>query len=246
MCNLIKLLKTKKGRDETGLFIIEGEKFVNEIPADWQIIKYIISQSFDKKNSQYKNRADTEIIKDSIFNQLADTKNPQGILAVCKKQEYSLHEIITQNGFVLLGEELNDPGNTGTLIRTAAAAGARGIILTKLSCDPYNPKVLRAAAGAVFRLPIITDIEQTEAIKAIRQTHKIYAAHLGGETLPYSLNLKNNFCLMIGNEARGLSEAAVSQADTLVRLPMAEGTESLNACVAGSILMYEAVRQRML
>ena len=244
-----KPLKTKKGRDNTGLFLIEGEKFVNEIPINWEVERIILSSSFAAALldiAQYKSRAPVETVRDSLFNGLADTVSPQGIMAVVKQKRWQLQDIITPNGFILIGEELNDPGNIGTLIRTAAAAGASGVILSQGSGDIYNPKVLRAAAGAVFRLPIVTDIKLPEAIPQLKNTgYAIYAAHLRGDILPYDLDLNTQFCWLVGNESHGLTNEATALADKLVRLPMVSGVESLNASVAGGVLLYEALRQRI-
>jgi len=251
----IKLLKTKKGRDESGLFIVEGEKFVQEIPGNWRVVQYVAAQRYASGHdlSGYEARAKCDTVRDSIFDGLADTVSPQGILAVCEQKHRQLDEQLNPSGdcespfeyFFLLGENLNDPGNIGALIRTAAAAGATGVILTAGSGDIYNPKVLRAAAGAVLRVPVIANADLAETITALRKKNiPTYAAHPRGTKSPYELNLRSNFCLLVGNESHGMSTTAESLATELVTLPMANNTESLNASVAGSILMYEAVRQR--
>ena len=244
----LKHLKTKKGRNETGLFLVEGEKFVTEIPCHWQIRRYVIAQRFavGRDLSHYKKRAPVEIIRDSLFDSLADTVNPQGIIAVCEQKHWQLSQLLTPGGFILIGECLNDPGNIGALIRTAAAAGAAGVVLGTGSGDIYNPKVLRAAAGAVLRLPIVTDAELSETITRLKQAgYAIYAAHPRGDTLPYDLDLRGNFCWLIGSESHGLTDESAAMTDAWVRLPMADDVESLNASVAGSVLLYEAVRQRV-
>jgi len=245
----LKLLKTKKGRDEAGLFMIEGERFVQEIPLTWHVMQYIIARRYASTHdiSQYEMRASCEIVRDSIFDSLADTVSPQGVIAVCKKREFHLEEVLKRPPphFILLGENLNDPGNIGALVRTAAAAGACGIILTIGSGDIYNSKVLRAAAGAVLRLPIISNMTLQEALIMLAKSDiPTYAAHPRGNMLPYDLDLNKSFCLLVGNESHGISDTAAELASNLVTLPMVNNTESLNASVAGSILMYEAVRQR--
>jgi len=243
-----KQLKTKKGRCEADLFLVEGEKLVEEIPLDWTIQRIIVAQRFAEGSnmSKYKARAPVEIVRDSLFDSLADTVTPQGIIAVVSQKHWQLGQLVTPGGFILIGESLNDPGNIGTLIRTAAAAGASGVILSEGSGDIYNPKVLRAAAGAVLRLPIVTDASLTGVIAKLKQLgYAIYAAHLDGDILPYTLDLRKQFCWVVGNEAHGLSVEASALADTLVRLPMVKGLESLNASIAGGVLLYEAVRQRL-
>jgi len=248
----LKQLKTKKGRDESGLFIIEGEKFVQEIPSNWNVTQYVIANRYATAHdiSLYESRANCTIVRDSIFDSLADTVSPQGILAVCEQKIFTLSNLLDRHiapHFILLGENLNDPGNIGALVRTAAAAGADGVMLTAGSGDIYNPKVLRAAAGAVLRLPIVTNADLAQTISLLcNKNIPIYAAHPRGEKSPYELDLRNNFCLLVGNESHGISETAAGLAQALVMLPMANNTESLNASIAGSILMYEAVRQRQM
>ena len=284
---MLKQLKTKKGRDESELFIIEGEKFVQEIPAHWRVTQYVAAERYAKAHdlSQYERRARCDVVRDSIFDSLADTVSPQGIMAVCEQRKFTIGDcwpnpviaseakqsgktalcpktsgLLRENHprndegclhctgsiFILLGENLNDPGNIGALIRTAAAAGANGVILTAGSVDIYNPKVLRAAAGAVLRLPIVTDADLAETIARLKEKNiPTYAAHPRGSVTPYELDLRADFCLLVGNESHGISDTAAELADTLVSLPMVNNTESLNASVAGSILMYEAVRQRI-
>jgi TrmH family RNA methyltransferase len=270
---MLKNLKTKKGRDEAGLFLVEGEKFIAEIPAEYKILRYVFSQKFAEAHdiSSYEKRARCEIIRDSLFASLADTVTPQGVMAVCEKILYKPSDILQRGGFFLLGENIADPGNVGALVRTAAAAGASGAIFTRGSCDVFSPKAIRAAAGAILRLPVIADVDAEEIFLALKNPqikansmrnglggfaatdetdfelirYKIFAAHPRGDALPYDLDFRENFCILIGNEAHGISENARAHADALVRLPMTRETESLNASIAGSILLYEAVRQRM-
>jgi len=283
----LKHLKTKKGRDETGQFMVEGEKFIAEIPANYRILYYVVSRRFADTHdiSKYRTRARCEIIRDSLFDSIASTVTPQGVIAVCKQQPWHINDLLRPDappskkenggkepnalirgvrktllaatgitplegtesvgGFILMGESLNDPGNIGTLIRTAAAAGASGVVLTAGSCDVFSPKVLRAAAGAALRMPVVAEVDTIETLAMLRKSQiPIYAAHPRGNTLPYDLDLRKEFCLLVGSESHGLSKEAEAMATKLIRLPMTSDTESLNASVAGSILLYEAVRQR--
>jgi len=239
----LKDLATKKGRDEAGLFIVEGEKFISEIPENYRVRLYVVSQNYAGDVSRFEQKARCEVVRTSLFNKLADTVTPQGVIAVCEKNFYTAADM---HGFILSGENLNDPGNVGTLIRTAAAAGAGGAIFTHGSCDVFSPKVIRASAGAVLRMPVMSTGDAPDFVFDMLKERgtKIYAAHPRGDFLPYDLNLREDFCLIVGNESHGVSPAALARADATVRLPMTAATESLNAAVAGSILMYEAVRQR--
>jgi TrmH family RNA methyltransferase len=246
--HILKQLKTKKGRDETGLFVVEGATFVGEIPQGWEVVRYIFSHTFRTQHpaetARYASLAPSEVLPDGKFASYSDTVTPQGIAAVCRQKTYHIHTIMTQTDhakdFFLMGENVQDPGNVGTLIRTAAAAGAGAVFLTAGSADPYSPKVLRAAAGAVLRIPVLYATPEEIKNAAI----PLYAAHPRGNVTPYELDMKKSFCLLIGNEAHGLSAEALAMADAHVRLPMAAHTESLNAAMAAGILLYEAVRQR--
>ena len=244
----VEALKTKKGRDKAKQFIIEGKKLVGEIPSDWTICFYVCSEAFLEEYdvSLFNDRAPCVPVSAQTFAKLTDTVTPQGILAVCEQREFFLSDMLREECFLLMGECLSDPGNIGTLVRTALAAGADGVILSEGSVEIYNPKVLRASAGAVLRIPTVTDADINEVIPLLRQQDIcIYAAHPNGNALPYATDMRRSCCLLIGNEAHGLSDGICGIVDALVRLPMPGFAESLNASVAGGILMYEVVRQRL-
>ena len=244
----LRALGDKKHRDESGLFIADGFRFVSEIPENTKINKMVFSESFSAKNdiSCFREKADCYIISDKLFNTVSDTKNPQGILAVCAKLKYEIKDIIRKNGFYVIAEEMNDPGNLGTVIRTAHAAGANGVILSAGSVDLYNPKVLRSTMGSVFKVPVIQNAD-LECITSFMKKNgiKIYAAHLKGKKNYFDLDQKSGCAFMLGNEARGLSDKAAAMCDCLIRIPMPGQAESLNASVAAAVLIYEAVRQRI-
>jgi len=234
---------------------VEGEKLVAEIPVNSthlnsrKIHAYICAESWQKNVSFPFAQAPVITVSDSRFASFSDTVTPQGIMAVCEKRMYHLSDLFgensLQNPFLVIGERLSDPGNIGTLIRTATAAGASGVILSEGSGDIYNPKVIRASAGAIFRIPVIEGANLGEIIPGLKQQGvNLLAAHLQGAVLPYDLDLKGSLAILIGNEAHGLSDEISNLADFRVKLPMAPDVESLNASVAGGILLYEVVRQR--
>jgi TrmH family RNA methyltransferase len=246
---LLKQLKSKKGRDENKKFIVEGATLVQEIPLEWRVYMFACSETYAENNDllAFKNRADITVYRDSVFNGFSDTATPQGVLAVCEQKEYAMRELIKPGGFYLFGENISDPGNIGTLIRTGLASGLDGIVLSRGSGEIYNPKVIRASAGALFRVPVATDVKMIDVIHLCKSYNiPVYAAHAHGGVYPYSLDLKNNFAFLIGNETHGISDEARVLADALVHLPMPGNAESLNASVAGSVLLYEAVRQRLM
>ena len=240
-------LLDKKGRDQYSSFIVEGEKFVSEIPLEWLIKYYIVSEGFTHKHSisVYEERADVCIAPDRLFEKLSDTVSPQGVMAVCGQKHMALENLSTDGCLLLLCEGLSNPGNVGALIRTAAAANASGVILTKGCAELFSSKVIRASAGSVLRIPCVEGADVLSAARFIKSRGiTLAAAHLKGQTSPYQADMTKPFCIMIGNEASGLSFESASLADIFIKIPMNAKTESLNAAAAGSILLYEAVRQR--
>lgn len=248
---LINSLKNKKDRDSLELFVAEGLRFVEEIPEDYEIVFYAVSQSFVEEHDllMFEKRAVVHVVADKLFKEISDTTNPQGILAVIKQKKILVEQVIDnalENGFFILAEELNDPGNLGTIVRTADACGCHGVFLSKGSVDVYNPKVLRSTMGSVFHLPVISDVDLEECTRRLKAKGiTIYAAHLMGQQYPYSFNLVKGCSFILGNEARGLSDTVAKLADVYVKIPMPGRAESLNASIAAGVLMYEVVRQRL-
>jgi len=241
-------LLNKNGRDESGLFIVEGEKFVSEIPRSWGVKYYIVSNKFRQTHSLagFEARAGVYAVQDWQYEKLSDTVTPQGIMAVCEKKRVSLSDLLSARPLVLLCESLSDPGNVGTMIRTAAAAGASGVILTKGSADLYGPKVIRASAGAFFHINCVDGADALPAALFLKERHVVLSAgRLNGETSPYDADMTAASCIMIGNESHGLSPELSALADIRVKIPMNPAVESLNAAAAGIVLLYEAVRQRL-
>ena len=246
----IKSLDTKKGRDKHNRFIIEGKKYVDSIPDEWQVESYVISQSMNQKIdvNEYSSRAQIYVLKDSIFNSVSDTVTPQGIFAICNKLEYHIGDILNKSQplFILMIEEIIDPGNLGTIIRTAESAGACGIIVSKNSVDIYNKKVLRSTAGAIFSIPVIENAVLADFCDMLKgKGIKIIATHLKGATYPYDMNLSEDCAIIVGNEARGISEEIIKNVNCTVKIPMIGDSDSLNVSVASGILIYEVVRQRL-
>jgi len=239
-------LHTKKGRSESNMFIVEGEKYVSEIPIEWTVECYIISESFTQNDiSAYEKRACVYVAKEHQYKRLSDTVTPQGIMAICKKQIFTVSNIDTDSCLLLLCEALSDPGNVGALIRAANAASASAVILTQGCVDLYNPKVIRASAGALFHIPCLVEEDAIEVTSFLRKHNVLLAAaHLKGDASPYYVDMTKAICIMIGNESFGLSSKISALADISVKIPMKANAESLNAASAGAVLLFEAVRQR--
>lgn len=245
--NVILLNQKAKARREQGLFVAEGRKMFGEAPKDWVSKVYVTEalsgdEELMKKVSEYPH----EIVADSVFKQMSDTQTPQGILTVLKKPSYTLEDVLQgENPLVMVLEDLQDPGNAGTIIRTGEGAGICGVILTRTSVDVTNPKVIRSTMGSIYRIPFIY-VEDVVSLKQIFEERKIrsYAAHLLGKNSYDGESYLGGTAFFIGNEGNGLTDAAAEAADCLIRIPMCGKVESLNAAMASGILMYEAARQR--
>lgn len=186
-------------------------------------------------------------IPDDLMVRVSDTQTPQGILAVVRKPAWTPEDLLGKQPFLLILENVQDPGNLGTMFRTAEAAGATGILMSRGTVDPTNPKTIRATMSSIFRMPFYV-AEPVEFMSLLRvwkeQGIRLFAAHLSGEK-PYDLGDYRTGCgILIGNEGNGLTPETTALADELVRIPMSGRIESLNAAMAAGILMYEAARQR--
>jgi len=248
--NLALLQKKAKARDEQGVFVIEGFKMYEEARDMGLLVKAYVSESFYQdmlgKQPDYFDGTDYEIVTDSVYKAVSETMTPQGIMGLVKKQEYDPEKILSSpNAFLLLLEDIRDPGNLGTMIRTAEGAGVTGIIANNGTVDLYNPKVVRSTMGSIFRMPFCQTENFYDFLKDIKEHNiSIYAAHLNGTYYYEQEGYIDKCAFLIGNEANGLSEQASALADKLIKIPMAGKVESLNAAVAAAILMYEAARQR--
>lgn len=245
----LSALKQKKERDKTSLFILEGERLVKEVPTSWKISYYAISESYSKmiSTTELQSKGEVFILSDDIFNKISDTVNPQGILAVCRQKQFDLSETTKkEKPFIVMLENVTDPGNAGTIIRTADAAGADCVIMSKGCVDLYNPKVIRSTMGSIFHLPIITNADFSFLLDEFKKDGiTSFAAHLKGKKTLYEADFKASCAILIGNEANGLTEEISSKADLLLKIPMLGKAESMNASVAGAIMIYEALRQRL-
>lgn len=240
-------LMEKKYRIENKKFLIEGFRFVKEaLNSSFRVSAIFLSDSFYDKlektfmeeKIQYK--SSVYIVTDEVLKSISSTESPQGVVAVVENTQLSPKNT---EGFYVLADRIQDPGNMGTIIRSSHAAGALGVIITKGTVDIYNEKTLRSTMGSVFYIPIIqdTDLEKTKVLK--EDGFKLIASSLDTDTNFYNINLKQKIIFAVGNEANGLSEDIEQIADIKVRIPMPGKAESLNAAVAVSIMMFEAVRQ---
>ena len=246
--NLINLIQKAKARREQDVFITEGIKMFLEADPD-KIKEVYVSQSFYEKGFAREKieQCNYEILSDELFKKVSDTQTPQGILCVMRQYHYELEDLfLKENPLFLILEDIQDPGNLGTMVRTAEGAGVDGIIMTKGTVDIYNPKTIRSTMGSVYRMPFLYTGDLLDLMKELQEKGvKIYAAHLQGRQFYHEMDFKGATAFLIGNEGNGLKDETADTADFYMKIPMQGQVESLNAAVASVILMYEAARQRM-
>lgn len=245
--NLLQLKKKAKERNRQDVFLVEGIKMFREVPRE-RLQKVYVSNSF-YNNADYARELETceyEVVSDPVFEAVSDTKTPQGILCVIRQFHYDFSDL-TRGGapLCLALENLQDPGNLGTIFRTAEGAGVTGILLSANCVDLYNPKVIRSTMGSVYRMPFYYTDDLRGALRQWQQQGiSLYAAHLQGKNTYDQENYGKPSAFLIGNESQGLTKETADLADCYIRIPMSGQVESLNAAVAAAVLMYEARRQR--
>lgn len=247
---LISSLKSKKYRDKHSLMIIEGFRAVNQlIDSSIELEMLVFSENSLNEIKSYeevyeKNQDLAIIVKDNIFNQLSDTVNTQGILAVTKIPEYSkgmFNE--SSKARILLFDRIQDPGNAGTLIRTSDAAGFDAIFVTKGTVDLYSPKVSRSAMGANLYIPII-EVEEDDLIDFKKNKFQILATALDESAITYDkVDYEEKCIIVLGNEANGVSKTILELANERIYIPIYGKAESLNVSIAGAIVMYKSLEK---
>ncbi len=244
--HLIQLQKKGKLRKEEGVFVVEGAKMFQEAPREW-IEKIYVSEEFLKKeeNGMLKDRK-FEVVENRVFKTMSDTMTPQGILSILKQPHSTLEELLSaDHPHLMLLENLQDPGNLGTIVRTGEGAGITGILMSRETVDIFNPKTIRSTMGSIYRVPFLYVEDLKEILPELKKRGICtYAAHLKGTENYDQKSFLGGTAFMIGNEGNGLSEELASLADEYLKIPMCGQVESLNAAIASAILMYEVHRQR--
>src|SRR5680860_177434 len=237
---LVRALSQKKVRENSGLFLIEGNRLVEEANSGGIKIKYLIINETAENVPKINQDCQVLRLSNNLFKKVSDTVSSQGIIAVAEQIEISLADIILgANPLVVVLNGLQDPGNLGTIIRTSAAAGATAVLLTEGTVDFYNPKVIRSTMGSLFQVPIVSGLDDNEAVKWLNYNSiNIMVADLDSEEYYYSANLKDSFALVIGNENRGANDIWRKAAYKKIKIPILGSTESLNASVAAEIIKY--------
>ena len=239
-------LTVRKYRDQSGHYLIEGENLLAEaVKNQAQIETVLVREGYERPIPPGLEQK-LFLLDARLFDRLAQTATSQGILAIVAKKEYRKEDfLLTPGGSFVVLDRLQDPGNIGTILRTADAAGYRLAILMKGTADVYSPKVVRAATGSLFRMPVVYMASATELAEFTRAAgKKLTATCMDAPCCYYDEDLTRDIALVIGNEGSGISQEILESSDIRIRIPMHGNIESLNASVAAGILMYEAVRGR--
>lgn len=268
----VALLSAKaKERRKADVYVVEGRKMFLEAPEEelqqvfvadslWEYLQLEMenhgrSSGMSQPEAQLYARINTIDaqgripvfqVTDEVLRKMSDTQTPQGILCVMRQKHYSLEKLTeAENPLLVVLEDLQDPGNLGTILRTGEGAGITGVIMSKDTVDLYNPKTIRATMGSIYRVPFVY-VEDLRSVLALLKEAGVvsYAAHLKGTQYYDSFDFRKGTAFLIGNEGNGLKTETADQADVYLKIPMEGNVESLNAAVATSILMYEANRQR--
>ena len=247
-------LKTEKGREKEEKFLIEGLRLCEEaFFSDWEVelllfpSEYVQFLKTKKLMREFlKEKREILILSNQDMKKLADTQTPQGIFAVVKKKAFTLNKDFLKKAKLLVGlDNMRDPGNLGTIIRTADSAGVDGILLSTGCVELYNPKVIRSTMGSVFHLPVIERLELKDIIPELKSSgFRIFASEVREGKDYTKLNYTEKICLLIGNEAAGIHKEILNLADERIKIPIYGKAESLNASVATGILLYEIIRKK--
>lgn len=238
----IKSLHQKKFRDEYREYFVEGVKLVNEaIFEGKKLQKILICEELLREDFSTSDNEILEYVTKNVFEYVSDTQSPQGILAVIKMDDAD--DTIKENVIFAL-DDLQDPGNLGTILRSLDSAGIDTLLLSKGTVDLYNPKVIRSTMGAIFRVKVLENLDLKEKLLQLKEDgYKVVITSLDTNETHYNLDFKEKLVIVIGNEAKGVKKEIQDLADIKVKIPMLGRTESLNASVAASIIAYEKVRQ---
>lgn len=255
---LVALVQKAKMRREEQLFVVEGIRMFREAPMQW-IREVYVSESFlqkcdsssDPERKELLKKHHYEVFSEEVFQKVSDTQTPQGVLCVLSMPHYELTDCVGRwmenphkAPVLLLLEDLQDPGNLGTILRASEGAGVNGVIMTRQTVDIFNPKVIRATMGSIYRVPffIVEDLGGT--IDFLREKGiSVYAAHLDDSMDYDEPDYTKPTAFLVGNEGNGLRRGTAERATQYIKIPMAGQVESLNAAAAAVILMYEAARQ---
>ena len=256
---IVAYAEKPRARKEDGVFIIEGMKMLREAPV-LQVAEAYVTERFldgaDEGDKEILWRYGAETVSEEVMKKMASTQTPQGVLALIRQYDYTYEEVIlgynaetdadgSTAPLILVLENIQDPGNLGTMFRSGEGAGVTGVILGKGTADIYNPKVIRSTMGSIFRMPFIYVENVAQTVHDLNERGiKTYAAHLKGKKNYDEFDYTLPTAFIIGNEGRGLTDETADAAGEYVLIPMKGEVESMNAATSSAILTFEASRQR--
>jgi TrmH family RNA methyltransferase len=257
IASLRRLSGRRKARLEAGRFVIEGPVPIAELlaaGADLDELYVDLDQwaQVDDRSPLRSVVRDADAsgvpvwgLTSSVFASVSDTATPQGVLALAIRSVAPVRSVADLDGPVLVLVDISDPGNAGTLVRAAEAAGCAGVVFAGSSTDPFGPKAVRAAAGSIVRLPVSEDAEVSTVLDELRSAGRtLVATVVDGGAAPEATDLSVPVAILIGSEAHGLSSEVIAACSTTITIPMQSAVESINAAVAGAVVLFEAARQR--
>ena len=243
------LNRSRAARVDAGLFLAEGEHMAGEALKEKKARTLLIDCGVRDKYAALADAASNQgilvhLLSSHVMESLCDAKTPQGVIAVC---DYPKGDMPEHPGDLIAAlDGVQDPGNVGAILRTMDAAGFACLLMDDKTADPFSPKALRATMGAVFRVPAVRCIRLAETLRALKEKgYEIAAGDLHGQDFFHRGKAKDKICVVIGNEGQGVSPAVLAECTMRLKIPILGGAESLNAAVAGSIMMYDFVRERM-
>ena len=244
-------LKQKKYRLERQLFLAEGLRTVEEAIGSESVEQIFYTAIEDERTRRVLETAAEKgvalyCVSESVMKKISDTDSPQGIVAVCKMQSVKLESLFATGNMLLVLDRVADPGNVGTMLRTADAAGIGGIVLLKGCVDIYAPKTVRSTMGSLFHVPVFAGADEAQFVKAAKRAgYELLVTSLEGADNLYKADLRGRLAFVMGNEANGVTETLLAEADKRVYIPMAGRAESLNVAMAAGIVMFEALRRKL-
>ncbi|MDR1029111.1 MAG: RNA methyltransferase [Clostridiales Family XIII bacterium] len=248
---LAKKLRDKRGRDKEDAFLVEGDNLIEEaFKSGARVTHLILREGADGDAVAARKQSDIEtvVLSDGLFRAIADTVTPRDVMAIVRKpaegRRFGPDELAEGSCSLVVLDRIRDPGNVGSILRSAAAADFTGVVAVRGTADIFSPKVVRAASGAVFRLPVYFASDEASTLEALRARDiRSFACDMTGDRVYHEATLTGNVAIIVGNEGEGLSAPFRAGADERVYIPMKEGSESLNASVAASIVMFEKRKQ---
>ena len=244
-------LKQKKYRTQNGLYLAEGLRTAEEAVAYKAVETLFYVATDDERTIRLLEDAAAQNIKlvcvsENVMKKIADTETPQGIIAVCKMRQPKLENLLASGKMLLVLDRVGDPGNIGTMLRTADAADIGGLMLLKGCADIYAPKTVRSSMGSLFHIPVLSGVSEQEFVSAAKKAgYDLLVTCLDGADNLYKADLSGRIAFVMGNEAGGVSETLLEKADKRVYIPMAGRAESLNVAMAAGIVMFEALRRKV-